>query len=176
VSRFDEYGQTKVIAERLLVESGLPRWAWLRQTGILHPGMLEIRDPIMTHSPFAGDMEWVSAEDSASLLVAATSVDVPDEFWGGIYNIGGGEGWRLTNWELQTTLGTAMGVTDIRRWSDIQELRHAPSALGGLTGADPQDAACPDVSCVVARRAEKGSDHDVNDLIARDPPGRRRRR
>lgn len=118
VSQFDEYGQTKVIAERLLVESGLPRWAWLRQTGILHPGMLEIRDPIMTHSPFAGVMEWVSAEDSARLLVAASSVDVPEQFWGGIYNIGGGEGWRLTNWELQTSLGAAMGVTDIRRWYD----------------------------------------------------------
>ena len=118
VSRFDEYGQTKVIAERLLIESGLPRLAWLRQTGILHPGMLEIRDPIMTHSPFAGVMEWVSAEDSARLLVGATSTDVPEEFWGGIYNIGGGEGWRLTNWELQTTLGAAMGVTDIRRWYD----------------------------------------------------------
>ena len=118
VSQFDEYGQTKVIAERLLIESGLPRWAWLRQTGILHPGMLEIRDPIMTHSPFAGVMEWVSAEDSARLLVGASANDVPEGFWGGIYNIGGGEGWRLTNWELQTTLGAAMGVTDIRRWYD----------------------------------------------------------
>jgi nucleoside-diphosphate-sugar epimerase len=116
VSQFDEYGQTKVIAEKLLVDSGLPKWAWLRQTGIFHPGMLEIRDPIMTHSPFTGVMEWVSAEDSARLLVAASAVDVPDEFWGGIYNIGGGESWRLTNWQLQTTLGAAMGVADIRRW------------------------------------------------------------
>lgn len=116
VSQFDEYGQTKVIAERLLVESGLPRWVWLRQTGIFHPGMLEIRDPIMTHSPFAGVMEWVSAEDSARLLVTVTLPDVPDEFWGQIYNIGGGDGWRLTNWQLQTALGSAMGVKDIRRW------------------------------------------------------------
>src|SRR5581483_3216982 len=60
VSRYDEYGQTKVIAEKLLVDSGLPTWAWLRQTGILHPGMLQIRDPIMTHAPFAGVLEWIS--------------------------------------------------------------------------------------------------------------------
>ncbi|MGR7000551.1 hypothetical protein ACU686_25050 [Yinghuangia aomiensis] len=28
-----------------------PRWAWLRQTGIFHPGMLDIRDPIMRRTP-----------------------------------------------------------------------------------------------------------------------------
>lgn len=118
VSRFDEYGQTKVVAEKLLIESGLPRWAWLRQTGIFHPAMLEIRDPIMTHSPFAGVMEWVSAEDAAKLLVGASGSDVPEEFWGGVYNIGGGEGWRLTNWELQQAISGAMGVADVRRWYD----------------------------------------------------------
>lgn len=118
VSQFDEYGQTKIVAERLLVDSGLPRWAWLRQTGIFHPGMLEIRDPIMTHSPFAGVMEWATAEDSARLLVGAASVDVPDEFWGGIYNIGGGEQWRVTNWQLQNLIARALGVPDIRRWYD----------------------------------------------------------
>lgn len=116
VSQFDEYGQTKVAAEKLLVESGLPRWAWLRQTGIFHPAMLEIRDPIMTHSPFAGVMEWVSAEDAARLLVGVASAGVPEEFWGGIHNIGGGEAWRLSNWELQQKISGAMGVRDVRTW------------------------------------------------------------
>jgi hypothetical protein len=115
VSQFDEYGQTKVVAEKLLVDSGLPRWAWLRQTGIFHPGMLEIRDPIMTHSPFAGVFEWASDVDSARLL-AGIAEGAPDEFWGGVYNIGGGERWRLTNWELQIAIGGALGVADIRRW------------------------------------------------------------
>lgn len=118
VSQFDEYGQTKVVAEKMLVDSGLPRWAWLRQTGIFHPGMLEIRDPIMTHSPFAGVMEWVSADDAARLLVGLSSPEVPDELWHGIYNIGGGHGWRLTNWELQLAISGAMGVKDVRRWYD----------------------------------------------------------
>ncbi|MEU1972695.1 NAD(P)-dependent oxidoreductase [Microbacterium sp. NPDC019599] len=118
VSQFDEYGQTKIVAEKLLVESGLPRWAWLRQTGIFHPGMLEIRDPIMTHSPFTGVMEWVSVEDSARLLAGVSAVDVPEEFWGGIYNIGGGDDWRLTNWELQLAISAGMGVADVRRWYD----------------------------------------------------------
>ncbi len=117
VSRFDEYGQTKVVAERMLIDSGLPRWAWLRQTGIFHPGMLEIRDPIMTHSPFAGVFEWASDADSARLL-AGIAEGAPEEFWGGVYNIGGGEGWRLTNWQLQTAIGGALGVRDIRTWYD----------------------------------------------------------
>lgn len=118
VSQFDEYGQTKVIAEKLLVDSGLPRWAWLRQTGIFHPGMLEIRDPIMTHSTLDGVMEWATAEDSARLLAGIAGPDVPESFWGGIYNIGGGEGWRLTNWQLQTIISGTLGVADMRRWYD----------------------------------------------------------
>ena len=118
VSRYDEYGQSKVIAEKELVDSGLPRWTWLRQTGILHPGMLEIRDPIMTHSTLGGVMEWVTAEDAARLMVGVSEADVPDELWGGIFNIGGGEQWRLTNWQLQTRIAAALGVADPRSWYD----------------------------------------------------------
>jgi nucleoside-diphosphate-sugar epimerase len=118
VARYDEYGQSKIIAEKELVDSGLPKWAWVRQTGIFHPGMLEIRDPIMTHSPFEGVMEWVSVEDAARLMVNICGPDVPEEFWGGLYNIGGGDGWRLTNWELQTQMTAALGVTDVRKWYD----------------------------------------------------------
>ncbi|VXB37480.1 3-beta hydroxysteroid dehydrogenase [Microbacterium sp. 8M] len=118
VSQFDEYGQTKVVAEKLLVESSLPRWAWLRQTGIFHPGMLALRDPIMTHSTLGGVMEWVTAEDSARLLAGIAERELPEEFWGGIYNIGGGAQWRLTNWQLQTAISGALGVADVRRWYD----------------------------------------------------------
>jgi nucleoside-diphosphate-sugar epimerase len=116
VARYDEYGQSKIIAEKMLVDSGLPKWAWVRQTGIFHPGVLEIRDPIMTHSPFDGVMEWVSVEDASRLMVGACGPDVPEEFWGGVFNIGGGEGWRLTNWELQTRMTRALGVSDVKRW------------------------------------------------------------
>ncbi|MGR7000552.1 hypothetical protein ACU686_25055 [Yinghuangia aomiensis] len=44
--------------------------------------------------------------------------EVPDEFWGGVYNIGGGADWRLTNWQLQTGIADALGVADVRRWYD----------------------------------------------------------
>jgi nucleoside-diphosphate-sugar epimerase len=118
VSHFDEYGQSKVVAERALVDSGLARWAWLRQTGILHPGVLAMRDPIVTHTPLAGVLEWVSAEDSARLAVSVCERDVPDEFWGGIYNIGGGEGWRLTNWQFHVGLASGLGVKSPFAWFD----------------------------------------------------------
>lgn len=62
VSGFDVYALSKIIAERMLVESGLPRWTWLRQTGILHPRLAATRDPIMTHAPLDGVMEWTSDE------------------------------------------------------------------------------------------------------------------
>lgn len=118
LSELDEYGQSKVIAEKLLVDSGLPKWAWLRQTGIFYPALLEVRDPIMTHVPFAGVLEWVSAEDSSRLLANIAEPNVPAEFWGGIYNVGGGENWRLTNWEFLSALLAAMGVKDLRKWYD----------------------------------------------------------
>lgn len=117
VSRFDEYAQTKIVAEKLLVESGLAKWAWLRQTGIFHPGLLTIRDPIVTHPPLAGMLEWVSVEDSARLL-ASIAEGPTDEFWQRIYNVGGGTGWRLTNWQFQSAIGGALGVQDIRHWFD----------------------------------------------------------
>lgn len=118
VSQYDVYGQTKVVAERMLVDSGLPRWAWLRQTGILHTGIVGMRDPILTHSTLNGVMEWVTDDDAARLLVALTDAGLPADFWGGVYNVGGGEQWRLTNWQLQQLLRAAMGVRDVRRWFD----------------------------------------------------------
>lgn len=48
--------------------------------------------------------------------VGISSPELPEEFWHGIYNIGGGQGWRLTNWDLQLAISGAMGVTDVRRW------------------------------------------------------------
>jgi len=117
VSPGDVYGQSKVAAERELVESGLPRWAWLRQTGIVHPAMIRIRDPIMTHPTLDGVLEWASDDDSARLL-ANIAEGAPDEFWGDVWHVGGGQAWRLTNWEfLQATAG-ALGIGDIRRWFD----------------------------------------------------------
>lgn len=116
VSAFDEYGQTKVAAERLLVDSGLPRWVWLRQNGILHPGVLTVRDPIVTHTPLDGTLEWVSDDDSARLLVAIAAGQAPPDLWGRVWNIGGGHDWRLTNWEFHLAAARALGAGDPSGW------------------------------------------------------------
>lgn len=115
-SQFDNYAQSKIIAERELVDSGLPKWAWVRQTGIFHPGLLSIRDAIMLHVPLEGVLEWVSVGDSARLIANACEDDAPAGFWGGIYNVGGGAAWRLTNWEFQVRIAQALGVRDVRKW------------------------------------------------------------
>lgn len=118
VAQYDEYALSKVIAERELIDSGLRRWAWLRVPGIFQAGLLEIRDPIMTHPPLEGVMESVSASDGARLLANLCEDDVPEEIWGRVHDVGGGEGWRLTNWEFHTRVMAALGIRDIRRWYD----------------------------------------------------------
>lgn len=116
VSVHDEYAASKVVGERLLVESGLPRWAWLRVSGVVTTAALGIRDPIVTHTPLHGVMEWVSVADCARLAVALAREDVPDAFWGDVYNVGGGESCRVTNWDAYVAFTRALGGPDVRQW------------------------------------------------------------
>ncbi|MDE6295099.1 MAG: NAD(P)-dependent oxidoreductase [Muribaculaceae bacterium] len=101
VAAFDAYALSKVKAEKIFAESGVSRWVSLRQTGILHTGLLgKASDPISFHVPLRGVLEWVTDEDSGRLMERLCRDDVPDEFWCRYYNIGGGEKYRLTNYEF----------------------------------------------------------------------------
>lgn len=102
ISAFDSYALSKCLAELTLAESGLKRWVSLRQTGILHSGLLlKASDPIAMHVPLKGVLEWVTAEQSGLLLAnLATKENIPEDFWRGFYNIGGGKGFRVTNYEF----------------------------------------------------------------------------
>lgn len=107
---YDAYAYSKTEAERLLAESGLPFWVSLRQTGILHPGLLtNASDPISFHVPIKGVLEWVTDEDSGRLLERVCREDVPESFWNHFYNIGGGAPYRLTNYEFESKLLKALG-------------------------------------------------------------------
>lgn len=109
-AEFDFYGLSKIKAERLVAESGLRRWASLRQSGILHPGLFTRgSDPITFHVPLRGVLEWTTVEDSGRLMAALCGPDVPDAFWRGFYNIGSGAPYRLTNYEFERLILAAVG-------------------------------------------------------------------
>lgn len=106
----DAYAYSKTEAEKLLMESGLKCWVSLRQTGILHRGLLlKASDPISFHVPLRGVLEWVTAEDSGRLLERVCRDNVPESFWNKCYNVGGGEKFRLTNYEFECRLLKVLG-------------------------------------------------------------------
>jgi nucleoside-diphosphate-sugar epimerase len=104
ISVYDHYAISKTIAERIFVESGIKNWVCLRQSGILHPGVLNNFDPIMFHVPLRGVLEWTTIEDSGRLLARVCEDDVPSEFWNRFYNIGSGSTYRITNYEFMRRL------------------------------------------------------------------------
>jgi nucleoside-diphosphate-sugar epimerase len=104
ISVYDHYAITKTAAEKIFVESGIKHWVCLRQSGILHPGVLNNFDPIMFHVPLAGVLEWATIEDSGRLLANLCEEWVPDELWNRFFNIGSGEAYRMTNYEFMRRL------------------------------------------------------------------------
>ncbi|MFY9191208.1 MAG: NAD(P)-dependent oxidoreductase [Lawsonella sp.] len=115
-SKYEEYAQSKIIAENMLIHSGLKKWAWLRSSGIFHPGVVRIMDPIMTHTTMDGVLEWILVEDAARLVrKIVTNEDVDPRFWRGVYNLGSGEPWRFTNYELYSRIVALFGA-DMRKW------------------------------------------------------------
>ena len=114
-SIFDNYAVTKIAAERMVIESGLKYWVSLRQTGILHYGLISMLDAIIFHQPLNNVMEWITAEDSGRLLANICTMNLPDEFWNHIYNIGGGESCRKSNYEFTTRILKTIGVENIER-------------------------------------------------------------
>lgn len=103
-SAFDLYGTSKLRAERYLLDSDLAHWVVLRQTGILYDNMLmaNISDGLMFHTPWNVPIEWVTAKDSGILMkniLLKTEENGQEDFWQGVYNIGGGAPCRQTGYE-----------------------------------------------------------------------------
>lgn len=128
-ARFDTYALSKLRAEREVAESGLRYWVSLRQTGIMHKGLLSVRDGIIFHQPLNNCMEWISDEDSADMLLNIIDVDLPERFWKRIYNVGGGEKCRLTYYEFMELLYKTIGIKDI-----IKVMEPSWFALGNFHG------------------------------------------
>lgn len=107
---YDYYGISKIEAERVVAESGLKHWVSLRQSGILHKGLVDrATDPISFHVPLRGVLEWATVEDSARLMVGVCREGVPVSFWRNFYFIGSGKEFRLTNYEFEKLLLESMG-------------------------------------------------------------------
>lgn len=116
-SMFDYYAVSKVAAERLVIESGLKYWVSLRQTGIIGRAMSEINDAIMFHNCFDNVLEYCSDRDSARAMknLCAYHFDgnLPEEFWGHIYNIGGGKSCRIDTYSMFKVLYGEIGLTKL---------------------------------------------------------------
>ncbi|WP_395332021.1 NAD-dependent epimerase/dehydratase family protein [Novosphingobium sp. BL-8H] len=110
ISRFDQYAVSKTMAEAIVAQSGIKRWVSLRQTGIAHPNMWKIFDPIIFHNPWNGVLEWVTVGDSGRLAANTCEDAVPESFWRGFYNIGGGQAMRVVNHEFATLTASALGA------------------------------------------------------------------
>ena len=107
---FDKYALSKIEAERILAESGLKEWVSIRQTSILYAGLLGKADnPVAFHVPMANGLEWVTDEDSGRLLAALCRDDIPGDFWNNFYNCGGGDSYRMSNYEFMKATLTAAG-------------------------------------------------------------------
>ncbi len=119
ISVYDNYAVTKTIAEREVIESGLKYWVSMRQTGIAHAGLLTMKDPIMFHPPWNGVLEWVTVRDAGRLIANVCNEDLPEDFWRRIYNIGGGEKCRYTNFDFLQKTFASIGITDIRKILDV---------------------------------------------------------
>lgn len=118
LSAFDRYALSKTLAEQAIIDSGLRYWVALRQTGILHPHLLETLDPIMFHEPLNGVLEWVTVRDSGRLLANVCEADVPDAFWRHVYNIGGGPLMRTVNHEFMRQSYAIIGIHDFTKAMD----------------------------------------------------------
>jgi len=109
----DFYATTKIAAERAVIESGLKYWAVMRQTYIAIPNAVSLLDPILFHQPVNTHIELITGEDAGYGLVQA--IDAPDDFYGKVYNMGGGPACRVVFGEYIERMMSIFGLGDYRK-------------------------------------------------------------
>lgn len=115
-SVYDFYATTKIRAERAVIESGIKHWVSIRQTYIAIPDAMSLLDPIMFHQPIDQHIEMVTAEDAGFGLVQC--LETPEDFWGRIYNMGGGPSCRFIFFEYIERMMKNLGLGDYRKFLD----------------------------------------------------------
>ena len=115
-SAFDFYAITKLRAERYLLEKGLPNWAVLRQSGVLHDNLFKnnMSDGLMFHTCWNVPIEWATARESGILMrnlaVKDSEGTLKPGFWNKVYNIGGGASCRVTGYNTMEAGFGMMGA------------------------------------------------------------------
>lgn len=109
----DFYATTKVAAERAVIESGLKYWVSMRQTYIAIPNALSLLDPILFHQPVNTHIELITKEDAGYGLVQ--TLEAPDEFYGRVYNMGGGPSCRVVYNDYLERMMRIFGLGDYRK-------------------------------------------------------------
>ncbi len=109
----DYYATTKIASERAIIDSGIKHWAIMRQTFIAIPNALSLMDPIMFHQPVNTHIELVTGDDAGYGLVQTT--EAPDEFYGRVYNMGGGPSCRFVFTDYMQRMMKMFGLGDSRK-------------------------------------------------------------
>ena len=112
----DYYATTKIAAERAVIESGLRWWASMRQTYIAIPKAWTLMDPIMFHQPLDTHIELITDADAGYGLVQ--SIEAPDEFYGRVYNMGGGPSCQVVYQDYMERSFRIFGLGDFRKVMD----------------------------------------------------------
>ncbi len=118
-SVYDHYAISKLKGELAVMQSRIKHRVSIRQTFIMIPDLLSLKDPIMFHQPINSFMENITARDSGRLLVSCLELSDDSDFWGGYYNISGGPACRTTFLELLDGIYSMLGI----RYRKVMERR-----------------------------------------------------
>ncbi|MGZ4914613.1 MAG: NAD-dependent epimerase/dehydratase family protein [Halobacteriota archaeon] len=109
----DVYATTKANSERAVIESGLRRWAILRQTYIAIPNALTLLDPILFHQPLDTRIELITNQDAGYGVVQ--TLEAPDGFYRRVYNMSGGPKCRVVYSDYLERMMHIFGCGDYRK-------------------------------------------------------------
>jgi len=109
-SIYDYYSLTKIKGELAVMQSRIKHRVSLRQTFIMIPDLLSLKDSIMFHQPIHSLMEGITSRDSGRLLINCLDVEDDSDFWGGYYNISGGPGCRIAFLEILDRIYSLLGI------------------------------------------------------------------
>ena len=112
-SVFDYYAITKIIGERLVLESNIKHWVSLRMTFIMptsYKEMVALNDAISFHMPLDARMENITDRDAGFGMVNCLDISDESDFWQRVYNMGGGPAMRTIAYDYMVASYSNSGL------------------------------------------------------------------